>query len=185
MRKLFIMQMITILMLLFVSGVFYNRFYILENSQLKQENSDSEKWLEQMYLENNIYEGIQNDNNQLDIASLSVEEPLLICYYSSLTCGSCVDYAISKIEEHFPDVKNNPRIYFIACNFNEKTVFQQPNTIRLNHRVHPLPIDNSSSVCYFVLSNKMVSHTFVPESNFGSYTDTYLKEIRKRYFKKI
>lgn len=185
MRKLFIVQIINMLILLFVSGMFYNHLHSFENNLLKQDNDSSEKWMEQMYIENNIYESIQNDNNRLDIADFSMKEPILVCYYSSLTCSSCVDYAISKIEEHFPDAKSNPRIYFIACDFNEKEVFKQSNTIKLHHRSHILPINESNSVCYFVLSNKTVLHTFVPESNFGSYTDTYLKEIRKRYFKKM
>ena len=184
MKKIFITQITIVIITLFTATLIsIHLFSENEQRNIKEEKENSEKWLERMYIENNIYEAIHNDQYSLNIPELQSDSPLLICYYSSMTCKACIDYAKSKIKEHISDTENSERIFFIACNFNEKVQFKETHTIKLNHRGHTLPIDESNSVCFFILWNNTVFHTFIPESKFGSYTDFYLKEIKKKYFK--
>lgn len=135
-----------------------------------------------MYVENNLYEAIRSDGYSLAIPGIEKQEkPLLICYFSSMSCGGCVSYAISKLEEVFPDMDNSP-VYFVACNYNQKTRFNQKNTILWNRRKDVLSVDETNSVCYFILLDGIVHHLFIPEKKYKNYTDIYLSEIRKRYF---
>ena len=35
--------------------------------------------------------------------------------------------------------------------------------------------------CNIIVDNK-IEHLFIPDRNYGKYTDTYLKQIKERYF---
>lgn len=100
-----------------------------------------------------------------------------------LSCGTCVNFAMSKIDEYFLDSEQNPQIVFIASDFNERTNVKRQNTIRLSSRNIEMPINESAVVCYFILQNNIVSHFFIPEKEFDNYTNVYLTEVRKKFFR--
>lgn len=161
-------------------------FYIqmqMAKEQMKNCTGDSEKWMERMYVENNIYESVRNNDCVFVIPTVSKETTLLVCYYSSLSCGTCVNFAMSKIDEYFLDSEQNPQIVFIASDFNERTNVKRQNTIRLSSRNIEMPINESAVVCYFILQNNIVSHFFIPEKEFDNYTNVYLTEVRKKFFR--
>lgn len=184
MKKIFIAQIVTVVVALF-TAIFVSIGFFQENREEEIEREKGAKWLERMYVENNLYESLHNDRQILDIPELQFDSPVFVCYYSAMTCQSCVDYAKSKVTEHLLNDNDGLRVFFIASGFNDKVRFNERNTIRWNRKGHILPIGESNSVCYFVLWNKTVFHTFIPESKFGNYTDIYLKEIKKRYFLNI
>ncbi len=182
MKKILIIQIIQLIVFLFTSYGAYNCLSSFTEKQEKRLNDDSEIWMERMYIESNIFELIHNDNSIISIPQLNSKKELLVCYYSSLTCGACVNFAISKIDEFFPSPEEQSRIYFVACNFNEKAEFQKKNTIRWNKKIDGLAIEESNNVCYFIVQNNSISRVFIPEEKFENYTNTYLKEIKKKYF---
>lgn len=146
-------------------------------------NNDSEIWMERMYVENNIYETIRNQNCSLLLPdNISGKDTILVCYYSALSCGTCVDFAMAKIEEYFPNSDEDSRILFIAYDFNEKVSFEKKNTIKLLSRKTELPINENTSVCYFVLTHGVVEYLFIPEKSYETYTDIYLTEIKNKLF---
>ncbi len=87
----------------------------------------------------------------------------MVCYYSSLSCKACVDFAISKVDEFFSDTEQQSHICYIACDFNEKFKLRKQNTIRWNQRSKGLAIDESNSICYFLIDKNKVNHIFIPE----------------------
>lgn len=148
--------------------------------QIQDATDDSKEWMERMYVENNIHESINNNGYTFMIPDISKEIPLLVCYYSALSCGTCVDFAINKIDEYFSDSIQNSHVLFIASDFNEKTKFKKKNTMRISSRDIELPINESATVCFFVLQNNIVEHFFIPEKTFADYTDVYLKRIKEK-----
>lgn len=181
MKRMFIICIaVSIIILLGLIGVCYQIQMV--GKQMMSSSDDSEKWMERMYVENNIYESIRNNDCVFVVPNVSKERPLLVCYYSSLSCGTCVDFAMNKIDEYFLDSKLNPQIIFVASDFNEKTNFERQNTLRLNSRDIEMPISESTLTCYFILHNDTVSHFFIPEKTFENYTDMYLTEIKKKFF---
>lgn len=160
--------------------VIYYQMQVMGKQMSSSDNS--EKWMERMYMENNIYESIRNNDCVLIVPNVAKERPLLVCYYSCLSCGTCVNFAMNKIDEYFLDSESNPQIIFIASDFNEKTNFKRRNTMRLSSRNMEIPINESTAVCYFILQNDSVRHFFIPEKAFENYTDIYLKGIKKKFF---
>jgi hypothetical protein len=111
-----------------------------------------------------------------------VDTPILVYRYSVLNCDICVKFGNSKIEEHFPDYKNNSKLLFIISGFPANYTINHTNFLDLQKNSLGLPVENSNQPLYFILINNYIHHVFIPEKNFPENTDTYLQEIKKRYF---
>lgn len=150
---------------------------------LKSTSYEDEKFMEEMYIQDNIGESVLNNGTQISVKNLSLGIPKLICYYSSQSCGACVDFAIKKIEEFFPNSDSD--VLFIAANFNDKMKFRNKNTLNIGTEKLGMELDTSMYVCYFVLLNGRVEHLFIPEKNYSGFTDQYLGLVKKKYFSNI
>lgn len=157
--------------------------FITRDDKVNDNQKDITRFLmERMYLEDNVRESILNNNLRINLQMVPSDIPILMCCYSSQSCGGCVDFAIDKIKEEFVDFETNTQILFLASGFNEKRGFRERNTVNVGQEKLGLEIDNSMYVCYFILHKGQVTHLFIPEKNYSNYTDIYLKEIKKRYF---
>lgn len=175
-----------LLLLIVTTSISLITWYSL--SLLKESISNDtadEQFMESLYIQDNILLSISNDGSLTNLEELQFESPKLICYYSSQSCGACVTFATKKIKEFFPDMDTNPDILFIASGFNEKAELKHKKLLNLGMRKMGLELEKSMSVCYFILKDGRVEHLFIPEKNYFEYTDLYLKEIQKKYFRNI
>lgn len=159
-------------------------FFLLSNRTEQDTSNESHLLMERMYMEDNVRESILNNDLSVQLQTVNSDVPILICSFSSQSCGGCVDFATNKIKESFPDFGKNNQILFLASGFNKKKHFDEKKIMNLGAEKLGLEIDNSLYVCYFILFKGKVSHLFIPEKSFSNYTDIYLDEIKKRYFNK-
>ena len=160
--------------------------YVTQGRKIGNTDKNEEN-IETYYNEQFIYETVQNNGLSAHITEIqdrmNTEQPVLACYYSSYSCNICVDFAVEKIQEFFPDVETNPRLLFITSNFSKKMNFYKfEKEINLGKSKLGLPIEQTTLPFYFVLLNGTVQHIFIPEKSLPTYTNIYLKGIKKRYF---
>ncbi|MDD4781811.1 MAG: hypothetical protein PHT02_14575 [Tissierellia bacterium] len=185
--KLFLSSII--LVILIISGITLK--ILLEGDKCEDnkevESLKSEKLLSNFYIKQTIQESVINDNLYIDIlekdafAHYNKDKPLLVFRYSALNCNECVEFGFKKIEEFFDDYKKNSNLLFVLSDhISEKET--QNNNINLKKEKLGLPFENSNQPFYFLLFDNQVRHVFIPDKNYPEYTDTYLSEIKRRYF---
>ena len=113
---------------------------------------------------------------------LKLSEPRLICYYSSQSCDACLNYAKKCIKENFSKSEEASAILYLASDYSINEKFKEGNTINIGRKKLGISLDNTSLVCFFVIVDNKIEHLFIPDRNYGKYTDTYLKQIKERYF---
>lgn len=121
----------------------------LDNKVDPCKETDTQFMMERMYVEDNIRESVLNNNLSINLEAIS-DKPILVCCYSSQSCGGCVDFAIDKVKGKFVDFETNGQVLFLASGFNDKKNFKEKNTINAGRKKVGLEIDNSMYVCYFI-----------------------------------
>ncbi len=172
------LQAVLLVGILTVSSVILYRIS-LEKSSSDREN---ERFIEEMYIQDNITASLLCDNYPIDIEELKLSKPQLICYYSSQSCDACLNYAKRCIKENFSKFEEASTVLYLASNYSINEKFKEENTINIGRRKLGISLDNTSLVCFFVIVDNKIEHFFIPDSNYGKYTDTYLKQIKERYF---
>ncbi len=135
------------------------------------------------YVRQIVLESIANNGLLVDLPQRTGnEEPILVMRYSAFNCSSCVTFCADKLSEMFEDYKNNGNLLLVQSDFpaNSKTLYG--NSIDLGKSKLELPLEKSNLPYFFLLTGNRVDHVFVPDDRFPEYTDTYLNEIKARYF---
>jgi hypothetical protein len=160
-----------------------------KSSSIESETIKSEKFAFELYVKQNIVEDVINNNFYIDIFdkkeifSVQSNKPILVYRHSAFNCDVCVNFGNSKIEEHFPDFKKNSDLLFVISDYPPEHYSSHINALDLKKNKLGLPIENANQPFYFVLINNCIRHIFIPDKSFPSYTDIYLQEVKKRYFK--
>jgi len=148
----------------------------------------SERFMFEMYTKQTIIEEVVNSHLYLSLPennvpfSIQKDIPVFVYRYSAFNCDVCVKFGNSKIEEYFSDKKDNRKLLHIISDFPSNYKIPNANVLDLQKNNLGLPLENANQPFYFVLINNYVCHVFIPDNNFPDYTDTYLQEIKKRYF---
>lgn len=114
----FILQVLLLFTIVILSVITWRSISALE-VELSKKSAD-ENFMESMYIQDNIATSISNNGFSTTLQTLQFDKPKLICYYSSQSCGGCVEFATQKMKEFFPDMDTNPNVPFVASGFNEK-----------------------------------------------------------------
>lgn len=143
---------------------------------------EDEQFLHEMYIQDNIVASVLCNDLPIDIKELKSSSPQIVCYYSSQSCAACVNYAKHAIKNAFPNVGEESSVLYLALEFSPKDKFKENNTINIGRRKLGLPLDNTSLVYYFVIVDNKVQHLFLPDKKYPEYTESYLKQIKERYY---
>lgn len=170
------------LLIVIVSVALITCYSVFSLKQYIIESSDDERFMESMYIHDNILSSIRINNQTVDLEDLKFKSPKLICFYSAQTCESCVQFATKKIKEYFSDIDTNSNVLFVAFNYSDKIKLKQKNVLKLGKRRTGTDLDDLMHVCYFIIQNGEIEHFFIPEKNYPDFTDLYLKEIQRKYF---
>lgn len=184
-RLLYVLPLLISIAVLIGVGMIYLRIIDMQTAGVKEEELLGRISMERMYIKDNITEAVMSDGIVVDSLDVCSDRPMLVCYYSSQSCGSCVNYAIEQIDEFFPDSKYGKEspVLFLVSGFDEKALFKEKNTINIGKRKLGLGIDEAMFVCYFVLNKGIAYHLFIPSKEYPEYTTTYFENVKRRYFK--
>ncbi len=180
----------TILIVLLLVAFFNNK---QQNTTVNKPEKRS--YHQDIYIHQHLYEAVQNDNTAIvlpgtenamypsikNLVDSSHKKPVLVCRFSSLACQICIDHMITIMEEHFKDYDTNPQIRFVASDYNPQMRLPVNNAMNIQKERLGLPAESSSLPFLFVLIDGEANHLFIPDKEFPEYTETYLKEIKKRY----
>jgi hypothetical protein len=157
---------------------------VVEDQSLKAEHE-----IEQFYYKENMYAAIENNDISMNVAPIESQfndnQPTLVCRYSAHACSICIDFAIDKMHEYFPDSNsdNLPILIIVSDMSSDKKLKKYPNqTVNIAKNNLALPIEEIHVPFYFIMYQGKAQQIFIPEKNYPEYTDTYLKAIKKRYF---
>lgn len=159
-----------------------------ENNLLETENLKLELYSKELLQESVLNNGLNvnlseiecfNENNK---TTIDVEKPKLVYYYSALNCSSCVEFGENKLKDHFSDYENNNNLLFVISDYPGDKQVAYMNCFNLRKNYLKIPIEQANLPFYFLLINNQIEHMFIPDKAFPEYTDTYLQEIKKRYF---
>lgn len=175
-------QLVFLLLILILSVA---SFYLLYGKDDREKAEEDKHFIEELYVQDNIVLAVSCDGLPFHLQELNTDSPRLICCYSSQSCGTCVDYAKKRLKDSFPDADKDSTVFYVVTNYKGNEKFSDKNTISIGRRKLDLWIDDANIVCYFVAYKGVVQHFFIPEKNYGKYTDAYLEEIKKRYFPKL
>ena len=173
------LQFVLLLSILAVSSVILYRM-LSEKSISDWEN---EHFIEEVYMQDNIAASVLCDNSSIAIEELKMDGPRFVCYYSSQSCAACLNYAKGRIKDIFSKIEEASDVLYLACDYSANEEFKESNTINIGRKKLGISLDNTSLVCFFVIVDNKIEHLFIPDRNYGKYTDTYLKQIKERYFK--
>ncbi|GHT08207.1 hypothetical protein FACS189432_01020 [Bacteroidia bacterium] len=181
--------------LLILSGCTLIGVSILLTNSFRKENVVEDKSLkaeqeiEQFYYEQNIYAAVENNDISINVTpiqnQINYNQPTLVCRYSANACSICIDFAIDKLNEFFPDSENNtlPVLIIVSDLSSDKKIKKYSNkTINIAKNNLEMPIEETYLPFYFIMYQGKAQQIFIPEKNYPKYTDTYLKAIKKRYF---
>lgn len=181
MKRLAVCQMVILCILLAIVLLGICRFErLLSDVYEKHKVEEDSQGFERAYMEENLYEAAINNGLPLEIPEIKSDSVALICYYSSLSCSSCVNFAKSKLED-FASQNTRYPVCFIAAGFDEKQQIGT-NIIKWPDRKMKIPLAETLQVFYFLWQNGHITNCFIPNENHANYTDIYLSGIRKRYF---
>lgn len=112
---------------------------------------------------------MDNDGIPFPLEDLK-KDTLIVCYYSSMSCTSCVMFAKEKMRSVI----------------GNKCVFIVYNTVKSRVRegeiaVGASPISKVDQVAYFVIENGVVKNYFIPEKKYPDFTDMYLLWVKEKY----
>lgn len=172
------MQMVLtgIMLCVVIFSSIYWSFYV---EDIKYEKVENEMMpFERIYIEENMHEALLNNNRPVDIPEIN-DSIALICYYSSLSCTSCINYAQNKLNEYFAG-KSYP-IYYIEVGFNENKTKKEGVISWMRDKIN-LPITESLHVFYFLWKGGHLTNVFIPNESYENYTDVYLSGIQGQYF---
>lgn len=181
MKKLVVCQ--TVILCIVLASILFSTYHL--NQVLTDirkgggvENDNAE--FERLYMEENLYEAMTNNDISLEIPEIESDSIALICCYSSMSCSSCVNFAKIKLEDFASQNTQHP-VRFFAIGFNEKQQIGE-SIIKWPNRKLKVPMAETLQVFYFLWQNGRMTNCFIPNENYANYTDIYLSGIRKRYF---
>jgi hypothetical protein len=172
----------------------YIKMHKYPNEVINKISNGTEIMDADLYSKQLLYLSIKDNNCKLDYSKLknnpteiigsTFQSPVLILRYSAFNCNSCIDFCLSKLEQYFPNYKNDKHLMFIYSNYpkNYKTDFLQ--TLNLEKENLGLYTEDANLPFLFVLHKGIVNHVFVPDGKYPEHYDLYLKEIIKKYFNK-
>jgi hypothetical protein len=137
------------------------------------------------YVKGLLFESIGNDGLIVNVSQRTAsEKPVLVFRYSAFNCGSCVKFGMNKLAEYFEDSTSNSDLLFVQSDFPEKGKVMYRNSVDLGRTKLDIPVENSNQPFFFLLTDNRIDHVFIPDDRFSEYTDTYLQEMKTRYFLK-
>lgn len=172
------LQLILLFAILLVSSTVLYRLY----SEKSASDWEDEQFIEEMYIQDNIVASAMCNGLPIDIEELKSSSPQIVCYYSSQSCAACVNYAKQAIRNVFSNAGEESAVLYLATEFSPDEKFKEKNTINIGRKKLGLPLDNTSLVYFFVIIDNKIEHLFMPDKNYSSYTESYLKQIRERYY---
>lgn len=177
MKKLIIIQIVSALVVLGCLWGLYQGLSVEISRAGNCQDLENELAFERAYMQENLYEALANDGIALSIPEITSDSVALICFFSSLSCNSCVNFAMQKIDEHFAQGKYP--VYFIAAGFNEKYNFDREVIRWPSRSVSHLPVTETLYAFYFLWKDGRVRNLFIPERNYAGYADVYLSTVKK------
>lgn len=173
-------QFIFLFLILAVSATTLCLFYFSVNKN----DDENERFMEEMYIQDNITLATSCNGLPFNLKNLNTDSPKVICYYSAQSCGKCINYAKTMLKETFPNAEQDSTVLYVVTNYRENEKFKEQNTVNIGRKKLGLLVDDANLVCYFIVYKGLVENVFLPEKNYEKYTNTYLEQIRKRYFLK-
>lgn len=183
---------IIILCFAFLSALFaFLAWHSSRATVVSKENYNDNSILLPYYFQENLGESVIYNDTQIREAALKKimnategrTDPILICWFSSHSCSSCVEYNESKLKEHLEGTDRHS-IIFIESGGKKISEPSIGRHIIISKNDLSLPIENSNIPFFFILYENRIQHLFIPELTFPEYTDIYLRNIKKRYFSK-
>ncbi len=141
-----------------------------------------------LYIKQNIQEAIVNDNLYLNLQAkdsvniIRNDKPVLVFRYSALNCRECIEFGYTKLKEFFNDTELKRYILSISSDFSLEDEIHEKSHLDLKKMKLGLPIEQGNEPFFFILDGNQIKHVFIPDIKHSEYTDTYLYEIKKRYF---
>jgi hypothetical protein len=186
------LEIILLLSILVVSLVILGTLFIEKKEKqlsTNESNSESEKLELNLYIKQNIYESVINNNTMIDLSgqpwkskeNIPSDKPILVFRYSALSCNVCIEFGYNKLKEYFTDYKDNNHLLVIVSDYPAQYKVDL-NFIHLNKGKLNLPVEDSNQPFYFVLVDNRVQNIFIPEKNYAEYTDVYLRMVKSKYF---
>ncbi len=130
-----------------------------------------------------VYEG----NNTTDTLNLleNIHQETLVFRFSAESCDVCVNFVISRLKNAFPDYAKNQRIMLIGSELNPrvKEGYYGKNTFSFIGGDMGLPAEKYNVPFLFIIDEDRISKMgFVPDKAYPELTDSYLINIRNRFF---
>lgn len=177
MKKILIpLQFIIVCIILIISST---TFYYLYNEK-SASDWENENFIEEMYIQDNIAVSILCNNVSIKLDEFKSERTRFICHYSSQSCAACVNYAKQCIKDIFREQSSD--IVYLVSDYALNEKFKDKNTINIGRKKLGVPLDDANLVYYFIIVDNRIEHVFIPDKNYPNYTESYLKQIKQRYF---
>jgi len=129
----------------------------------------AEQTMENHYFLDVVKSGMDNDGIFFPLEGLK-KDTVIVCYYSSMSCTSCVMFAKEKMRS----VVGNECV-FIVYNAVKDRVREGEIAAETS------PISKVDQVAYFVIENGVVKNYFIPEKKYPDFTDMYLLWVKEKY----
>lgn len=154
----------------------------LVSAEKSKSDWENEHFMEEVYIQDNIAASILCNNKLVGVEELKQNQPRLVCFYSSQSCGACLNFAKGRINEIFTKSEKASGVIYVASNYSKGETFREKNTINIGKEKLGISLDDTSLVCFFVIVDNKIEHLFIPDRSYEKYTDTYLKQIKAKYF---
>ena len=125
---------------------------------------------------------VDEDGKSLSEDYFDNEKPVLIFRFSKLNCSSCIEKQVGMLLKL---IESNVKYMLIGdySNKRELGIFKRVNEIKDIVYACEIMLPSEQKTPYFcVLFRGVVSDVFFPDENFPELTQSYLKEMKTKYF---
>lgn len=106
---------------------------------------------------------------------------VLVLYYSSQGCNSCIEHSINSLKRKYSQYYNNAKIIIVVRDYNNTTALPEGNVIKLEGASLQIGTeDNLPEPCFFIY-NDGIKNFYSPEQSLPSMTITYLDVVFSIY----
>jgi hypothetical protein len=134
---------------------------------------------------------VATDSGRKSALGELITENVLVCYFSESYCDLCMDVELNNLKK-MTDTTGGKHVIILLHTTNERyfrKFMVEKKTACPVYKTGkcPAPLVEMNHPCYFILekaSGRMVS-VFIPQKENIAVTETYLEQIREKYFAEI
>lgn len=129
-----------------------------------------------------LYAG-SDRNDTIKLHQLA-SEGILVLRFSGETCNSCIDFALERLKQTYPDFAHNDRIILLSSQVATrlKKAYYGKSIYSLYNEDVELPFDQYRTPYFFYLRGSLEYKLFfIPDQNQTKVTDFYLNTVKQRF----